>query len=288
MRSILLVQEKGESAADVAHALEGRGYRVHRATGGRAALAAARRERLYGIVLFLPRAEDERWRLLESIIELAAGAPALVVARDASVAAAVEAMRRGATDFVAAPIEPQELAGRVARAIEAAGERLALATPPSQATAEMEALGIVGRSRAMIELFDVLKRVAPHQSTVLVVGESGTGTELVARALHALGPRREGRFVAINCATLSEQILESELFGHEKGAFTGAERTKQGVMEIADGGTLLLDEVNEMGLACQAKLLRVLERHAFRRVGGTEKIAVDLNVVAASNVDLDA
>jgi transcriptional regulator with PAS, ATPase and Fis domain len=120
-----------------------------------------------------------------------------------------------------------------------------------------------------------------------VIGESGTGKELVARALHALGPRASGPFVAVNCATLSEQILESELFGHEKGAFTSADRTKQGVMEIADHGTLFLDEVNEMGLACQAKLLRALERREFRRVGGTQKISVDLNVVAACNVDLE-
>ncbi|HEU5055935.1 MAG TPA: sigma-54 dependent transcriptional regulator, partial [Kofleriaceae bacterium] len=140
----------------------------------------------------------------------------------------------------------------------------------------------------MLELFDLLKRVAPHQSTVLVAGESGTGKELIARALHALGPRAAGPFVAVNCATLSEQILESELFGHEKGAFTSADRTKQGVMETADHGTLFLDEVHEMGPGCQAKLLRALERREFRRVGGTRKISVDLNVVAACNVDLEA
>jgi transcriptional regulator with PAS, ATPase and Fis domain len=151
----------------------------------------------------------------------------------------------------------------------------------------MQKLGIVGESRAMQELFDALKRAVPHDSTVLIVGESGTGKELIARALHTLGPRAAGPFVAINCATLSDQILESELFGHERGAFTSADRPKPGVMETAHGGTLFLDELNEMGLGCQAKLLRAIERREFRRVGGTRKIKVNLRVVAASNVNLE-
>jgi transcriptional regulator with PAS, ATPase and Fis domain len=151
----------------------------------------------------------------------------------------------------------------------------------------MESLGIIGESRAMQELFDSLKRIAPHDSTVLILGESGTGKELIARALHTLGSRSAGPFVAVNCATLSDQILESELFGHDKGAFTSADQAKPGVMETADGGTLFLDEVNEMGLGCQAKLLRAIERREFRRVGGTRKIKVNLRVVAASNVSLE-
>ncbi len=130
-------------------------------------------------------------------------------------------------------------------------------------------------------------KIAPTDAIVLITGESGTGKELVARALHALGPRAPGPFVPVNCATLSEQLLESELFGHEKGAFTGADRPKEGVMETADGGTLFLDEVNEIGLGCQAKLLRALERREFRRVGGTRKIAVDIHLLAACNCNLE-
>jgi transcriptional regulator with PAS, ATPase and Fis domain len=151
----------------------------------------------------------------------------------------------------------------------------------------MQKLGMVGQSRAMQELFDAVKRIVPHDSTVLIVGESGTGKELVARALHSLGPRAAGPFVPINCATLSDNILESELFGHERGAFTSADRVKPGVMETAHGGTLFLDELSEMGLGCQAKLLRAIERREFRRVGGTHKIKVDLRVIAASNVNLE-
>ena len=151
----------------------------------------------------------------------------------------------------------------------------------------MARLGMVGESRVMQQLFDTLKRMAPYDSTVLILGESGTGKELIARALHTLGQRASGPFVAINCATLSDQILENELFGHEKGAFTSADQPKPGVMEVADGGTLFLDEVSEMGLGCQAKLLRAIERREFRRVGGTRKIKVNLRVVAASNVRLE-
>ena len=160
-------------------------------------------------------------------------------------------------------------------------------TLPRETSAEMAKLGMVGYSRRMLELFEMVKRIARFESTVLLLGESGTGKELIARALHTLGSRSSGQFVPVNCATLSDQILENELFGHEKGAFTSADRPKQGVMEIAHKGTLFLDEVNEMGLGCQAKLLRALERREFRRVGGTTKIKVDLRIIAASNVDLE-
>jgi DNA-binding NtrC family response regulator len=160
-------------------------------------------------------------------------------------------------------------------------------TPASQAQAELERLGIVARSRAMLALHDTIKRVAQHSSAVLIHGESGTGKELVARALHTLGSRTAGAFVAVNCASLSEQMLETELFGHEKGAFTSADHVKPGMMELANHGTLFLDEVNEIGLGCQAKLLRALEQREFRRVGGTRKISVDSNLIAASNTSLE-
>jgi DNA-binding NtrC family response regulator len=196
-------------------------------------------------------------------------------------------MKRGASDYLTKPILVDNLLVALDRSIERARVSGAVSTPPSIASAEMATLGMVGESRAMQELFDTLKRMAPYDSTVLVLGESGTGKELIARALHALGPRAAGPFVPINCATLSDQILESELFGHEKGAFTSADRPKPGVMETADGGTLFLDEVSEMGLGCQAKLLRAIERREFRRVGGTRKTKVNLRVVAASNVRLE-
>ncbi len=287
MRSILLVEDHAESRASLAYMLERSGYQVHAVSNGRSAIAVARRETLHGLILDLKLPDMEGMSVLQAVLDLAPGLPAIVVTGYASVDAAVEAMKLGAADFISKPIQVDALLALLDKSIQQAGQRGSVPTPPSEAAAEMEELGIIGRSRAMLELYDKLKRVAPHQSTVLVTGESGTGKELIARALHALGPRASGPFVAVNCATLSEQILESELFGHEKGAFTGADRTKQGVMEVADHGTLFLDEVNEMGPGCQAKLLRALERREFRRVGGTRKISVDLNVVAACNVELE-
>jgi two-component system, NtrC family, response regulator HydG len=287
MRSILLVEDHAESRASLTYMLEKSGYQVHAVSNGRSAIAVARRETLHGLILDLRLPDMEGLSVLQAVLDLSPGLPAIVVTGYATVDAAVEAMKHGAADFVSKPIQVDALLAILARLVEQAGERGVVPTPRSEAVEQMERFGIIGHSRAMLELFDLLKRVAPHQSTVLVVGESGTGKELVARALHALGPRAGGPFVAVNCATLSEQILESELFGHEKGAFTSADRTKQGVMEAADHGTLFLDEVHEMGPGCQAKLLRALERREFRRVGGTRKISVDLNVVAACNVDLE-
>jgi DNA-binding NtrC family response regulator len=286
-RSILLVEDHTESRASLTYVLEKRGEVVHQASNGRAALAVARRERLHALILDLKLPDMDGLSVLEAVLAEAPGLPAIVVTGFGTIDSAVEAMKRGASDFLTKPIQVDNLFLILDRCIERAGASGAVSTPPSVASAEMQKLGIVGESRAMQELFDALKRVAPHDSTVLILGESGTGKELIARALHTLGPRASGPFVPINCATLSDHILESELFGHERGAFTSADRPKPGVMETADGGTLFLDELNEMGLGCQAKLLRAIERREFRRVGGTRKIKVNLRVTAASNVNLE-
>jgi len=287
MRSILLVEDHAESRASLAYMLVKAGYKVHQAANGRAAVAIARREQLQGVILDLMLPDMDGLSVLDSILELSPGVPAIVVTGYGTVDSAVEAMKRGAADFVSKPIQVDDLLALLLRYIDRAGERGAVPTPPSEASAQMEKLGIIGHSRPILDLFDTLKRVAPHHSTVLIVGESGTGKELFARALHALGPRAGGPFVPVNCASLSEQILESDLFGHEKGAFTSADRAKEGVMEVADHGSLFLDEVNEMGLGVQAKLLRAIERREFRRVGGTKKITVDLNLIVATNANLE-
>ena len=286
-RSILLVEDHAESRASLAYVLEKRGEIVHGAANGRAAVAVARRERLHALILDLKLPDMDGLSVLEAVLAEAPGLPAIVVTGFGSIDAAVDAMKRGASDFLTKPIQVDNLLSVLDRSIERAGQSGAVPTPPSVATAEMRELGLVGESRAMLELFHTLKRIAPYDSTVLILGESGTGKELIARALHTLGAHGSGPFVAVNCATLSDQILESELFGHEKGAFTSADQPKPGVMEVADGGTLLLDEVSEMGLRCQAKLLRAIERREFRRVGGTRKIKVNLRVVAACNVSLE-
>jgi two-component system response regulator HydG len=286
-RSILLVEDHAESRASLAYVLEKRGETVHQAANGRAALAVARHEALHALILDLKLPDMDGLAVLAAVLEEVPGLPAIVVTGFGTIDTAVLAMKAGAADYLTKPILVDNLLVALDRSIERARVSGAVSTPPSLASAEMARLGIVGESRAMQELFDTLKRMAPYDSTVLVLGESGTGKELIARALHALGARAAGPFVPINCATLSDAILESELFGHEKGAFTSADRPKSGVMESADGGTLFLDEVSEMGLRCQAKLLRAIERREFRRVGGTRKIKVNLRVVAASNVRLE-
>ena len=286
-RSILVVEDHAESRASLAYVLEKRGETVHQAANGRAALAAARHETLHAVILDLKLPDMDGLSVLDAVLQEVPGLPAIVVTGFGTIDSAVEAMKHGASDFLTKPIQVQNLLAALDRSIELAGASGAVSTPPSLASAEMAKLGIVGESRAMQELFASLKRMAPYDSTVLILGESGTGKELIARALHTLGTRSAGPFVPINCATLSDQILESELFGHEKGAFTSADQPKPGVMETADGGTLFLDEVSEMGLRCQAKLLRAIERREFRRVGGTRKIKVNLRVVGASNVRLE-
>jgi len=287
VQTILLVEDHAESRSSLAYVLEKNGYAVLQAANGRSAIAVARRETLHGLILDLKLPDMEGSAVLEAVLEQHPGLPAVVVTGFGSIDAAVEAMKRGASDFLTKPLQIENLLAILSRSIERASASGLVATPLSKAALEMDRLGIIGRSRAMLELFDTVKRLARHQSTILILGESGTGKELVARALHALGPRAPGPFVPVNCATLAEQLLESELFGHERGAFTGADRPKEGVMETADGGTLFLDEVNEMGLGCQAKLLRALERREFRRVGGTRKITVDLHLLAASNANLE-
>ncbi len=286
-RTILLVEDHVESRTSLAYVLEKRGETVHQAANGRSAIAIARREKLHALILDLKLPDMDGLAVLEAVLEQAPGLPAIVVTGFGTIDSAVDAMKRGAADFLTKPIQLDDLLRTLERSIERAGAAGAVPMPASAAVEEMEKHGIVGRSQAMLDLFDTLKRIAPHYSTVLLVGESGTGKELIARALHALGPRASGPFVPINCATLSDQLLESELFGHEKGAFTSADQPKPGVMQAADGGTLFLDEVNEMGLGCQAKLLRAIERREFRRVGGTRKIKVNLSVIAASNESLE-
>jgi DNA-binding NtrC family response regulator len=217
--------------------------------------------------------------LLAAVAQRSPDAPAVVLGATGTVQEAVDAMQLGAADYVPPPHDPdasvQRLAVLLARA-RRGGEEAPQGLP-----------GIVGTSPAMIRLYDAVEKISRYKSNVLLLGESGTGKEIIARALHDRGPRRRHLFVPVNCATLGREILEKELFGHERGAFTGADERKRGLFELADGGTFFLDEIAEMDVSTQAKLLRVLERNEFRRVGGTAKVKVDLSVIAATNRNLE-
>jgi DNA-binding NtrC family response regulator len=212
--------------------------------------------------------------------------PVILITAFGDVSGAMVAIQRGAYDYVSKPFNIEELALTVRRALERRRlleENRALRQQLRKGSLE----DIVGRSPAMLEVYKMVARVASTLSTVLVVGESGTGKELVARAIHSHSPRARAPFVAVNCSALTESLLESELFGHERGAFTGAHATKRGVFEEAAGGTLFLDEIGDVGTKMQAQLLRVLQEGEIRRVGGSEPIKVDVRIVAATNRDLE-
>ncbi len=209
--------------------------------------------------------------------------PVVVLGVGAKLQDAVDAMQLGAADFLAPPFSSDSILSRLERLVVDSPA----ATPEIAGVPPLSHLGLTGASPAMAKVYSGLTRIARYKTNVLVLGESGSGKELVARALHTMGPRRNHLFVPLNCATLGREILENELFGHERGAFTGANDRKKGLFELADGGTLFLDEIGELDPSTQAKLLRVIERNEFRRVGGTGKIKVDLSLIAATNRNLD-
>ncbi|HEX8136862.1 MAG TPA: sigma-54 dependent transcriptional regulator [Pyrinomonadaceae bacterium] len=215
--------------------------------------------------------------------------PVILVTGFGSLEAAVEAAREGAWDFVSKPFKVEEVVATARRAMERAGPRPEESEPsqPDTLSARYEETGLIGRSPAMIELYKEIARVAPSRSTILVMGESGTGKELVARAIHKHSPRSAAPFVAVNCGALTETLLEAELFGHVRGAFTGAVADRKGLWEEAEGGTLFLDEVGETSPAMQVKLLRALQEGEVRRVGASRNVHVDARIVAATNRDLE-
>jgi DNA-binding NtrC family response regulator len=210
----------------------------------------------------------------------------IIMTAHGTIASAVDAVRKGAFDYLAKPLDRDTLLLTVRRAAERATllkENLRL---QDQLFGRVRMEGIVGRSPKMAQAVEVLRKIAPSPATVLVRGESGTGKELVARAIHFNSPRKKKPFTPLNCSAIPEQLFESELFGHERGSFTGAEARKEGLFELTQGGTLFLDEIGDLPLLMQAKLLRALQDKEVRRVGGKESIKVDVRVVAATNKDL--
>lgn len=212
--------------------------------------------------------------------------PAIIVTGHGTIEHAVAAMRAGASDYVEKPVEPQQLQMAVEQVLDLARLRRENRALKDQVRQLSHDHGIVGDSEPLNRVIELIRTVAPTRSTVLVQGESGTGKELIARALHGWSDRADGPFISVNCAALPETLIESSLFGHEKGAFTGATRMVKGAFERAHGGTLLLDEVTEMKLDLQGKLLRVIQEQEFERVGGAAPIHVDVRIVATTNRDL--
>ncbi len=285
---LLLVEDEVSQRTLIAEILADEGFRVTVAASAEEALGALETE-VPDLILCdwrLPGASGGE--LLDEVRRRRLGCAFVVMTAYGSIGHAVEAVRRGADDYLPKPFEREALLlalGRVLRTRRLAEENRRLRAAVAEEGGRGE---LIGRAPAMLALYRTLEKVAASDATVLVTGESGTGKELVARTLHRLSPRTRGPFVAVNCAAVPEALMESELFGHERGSFTGAHRRRDGRFAEADGGTLLLDEVASMPLPLQATLLRVLQERRFTRVGGSGEESVDVRVVAASNRDLQA
>ena len=229
---------------------------------------------------------DDGMSLIERIVKKANPPVCIMMTAYGSVDTAVEAMKRGAYDFVTKPVNIDRLEILIKRALRERNTTRENKELRSKVQSQFRVDGMIGRSPAMVEVFDTIKQVAPSRANVLVQGESGTGKELAAHAIHELSPRAKEKFVAVHCASLTPELLASELFGHEKGAFTGAFERRIGRFEQAKGGTLFLDEIGEIDLTTQVKILRVLGERTFERVGGGETLAADVRLIAATNKDL--
>ncbi|USN98581.1 MAG: sigma-54-dependent Fis family transcriptional regulator [Phycisphaeraceae bacterium] len=295
MSTVLVVDDKEMMRDSVAQTLRRAGFEVAVAADGPTALGMIAQKRPDAIVTDLKMPGMSGIELVEKIAQIDDTLPSIVMTAFGTIETAVEAMKRGAFDYVTKPFEGDELIITIKRGLrqsKLARENAVLRAGAARAEASVPSGGgldrLVGVSPQMDDVKAQIEAVAASQGNVLITGESGTGKEVVARAVHDLSPRSGGAFLAVNCAALSESLLESELFGHERGAFTGADKLRKGRFELADGGTLLLDEVSEVSPHIQAKLLRVLQERAFERVGSSLTIGVDVRVVATSNRDLTA
>ncbi len=264
------------------------GYETEVAASGKEALAKMGRQRFDIFLLDIKMAGMDGLELQETIKEHQENPIIIFMTAYASVDTAVRALKLGAFDYVTKPIDPEELE----RLVRNAAERRLLQKENLSLKVQIEELtpfkDIIGESQPIQDVVELIKNVAPTDTTVLIRGESGTGKELVARAIHAASPRRFMPFVTVNCGALPEGLLESELFGHEQGAFTGAQFRHKGKFELADGGTLFLDEIGDVSLKTQTDLLRVLQETEITRLGGTKPIKVDFRLIAATNGDIEA
>ena len=283
---ILIVDDDPGHLVSVKTVIKSWGYTVETADDGTAAVDLVKSRPVDLILMDVRMAQMSGIEALQQINVYNPSIPVIIMTAYSSVGSAVEALKTGAYDYLTKPLDFDELKLTIKRACEHAGLKAENRALKEHLQSDYDLSNIIGRSRPMIKLIDMMSMVAPSEATVLISGESGTGKELIARSLHFNSMRRDKPLVVVNCAAITETLLESELFGHEKGSFTGADRRREGRFKQADSGSIFLDEIGETSSTMQAKLLRVLQEKEIQRVGGEETISVDVRIIAATNRDL--
>jgi two-component system response regulator HydG len=284
--TVLVVDDDPAHRTMLRTLLTGWGYDIDEADDGSAAIERVHERAFDLIMMDIRMVKVSGLEALTEIKALNPAIPIIIMTAYSSIETAVEALKSGAYDYLTKPLDFDELRLVMGRAMEHTHLREENRLLRETLGSHFDTQHIIGRSAPMIRLMETVAQVAPSEATVLITGESGTGKEMIAGAIHFNSPRKDGPFVKINCAAITETLLESELFGHEKGAFTGAHRQKEGRFRQAHGGSLFLDEISEMSLAMQVKLLRVLQEREITRVGGEEVIKVNVRIIAATNKDL--
>ncbi len=285
-KTILVVEDDPTVGESIRLLLKKRGYEILLASNGKEALQIFRQEIVDLVITDLVMPKMDGIELLEAVKTIRPETEVIVISAQGTIEKAVTAMKLGAFDFIEKPINPKVISLVVERALEKQTLILQNRDLRSRLEDKFHFKNIIGRSPQMVKIFELIRHIAPYDSSVLIIGESGTGKELIANAIHYNSPRSSMPFIKVSCASLSEGIIESELFGHEKGAFTGAITSRKGRFELAHNGTLFLDEVEDIPPSTQIKLLRVLQEGEFERVGGNKTIKVNIRIVAASNRDL--
>jgi two-component system NtrC family response regulator len=286
MNSILIVDDEPNYLVILSELLRDEGFEIFTAPSGAEGLSLVREVDLDMVITDMQMPGMDGLQLLQAIKKINSDLPVVMITAFAEVDKAVTAMQAGAFNYLAKPFSNDELIVTINKAVQHYSlirENIRLRKEILTRTGFS---GMVGKNVRMVQVYELIEKVAPTPSSVLISGESGTGKELVAKAIHMNSPRQDKAFITVNCAALAENLLESELFGHEKGAFTGAVAMRKGRFELADGGTLFLDEIGEIPLALQSKLLRALQEKSFERVGGSKTLSVDVRIISATNKDL--